>query len=164
MVCDLFDDFSKMYTKFTSHTEPILCDVYVYLKGVSSRGASLMILAMTLERFYALYFPFSYKNKISVNVLTAVAAACIVPTLISCAIVTMVVGNENGYCFDIRSGVNALLHFYIVVESAVIYNIIPAALVAVFNLLIVCKIKRRQHTDERFVERQLPEFESFSKQ
>ena len=120
-----------------------------------------MILAMTLERFYATYFPFSYKNKFSPKVLTAIALACIVPALISCGLVTMVAGNENGFCFTTRSGFHQFVYYYIVLESAIIYNMIPASTVAVFNVLIACKIRGRQ-TAQRFVERQLSEFELFT--
>ena len=80
---DFVDDFTKTYTNFTSNNIPLLCDFYLNMKSSSAKASSLMIMAMALERFYATYYPFRYKDDVTVKKLTYVAFACVVYSVFS---------------------------------------------------------------------------------
>ena len=137
------DDVTRLYFKFTSHNSPILCDIIVNMENTSGQSASLMILAMTVERFYATYFPFKYRN-VTAKSLTGVAIVCVMFGFISSCLVTMTYGNEKGECFQPRSGYSQFIILLVIAQSALLFLIIPSILVAVFNALIVSKIKSRK--------------------
>ena len=150
LAAEFVDDFTKTYTNVTSHNVPILCDIYRNVKSTSGRAATFMTMAMTIERFYATYYTFSYRKVVTTNKLNAVAFGSAVYGFFAACMQNIAFGNENGFCFLQRSGYNILIYTFILSESIVMSHAIPSVTVAVLNILIVLRIKRR-NTTQRLV-------------
>ena len=146
VAADIVDDSTKTYTNFTSHNIPIMCDVYINVKSTAEGGASFMIMAMAIERFYATYYPFSYKEVVTAKKLTVISVCSVAYNFLLACMLNIAFGNENGHCFLPREGYNVLLQNFIITESIVISNATPALSVVIFNILIVLRIRRRSRT------------------
>ena len=120
-----------------------MCDIYVNVKRTADGAAAFMITAMTIERFYATYCPFRYKEIVTAKKLTAVAIGCFAYNFVAACMLNITFGNESRQCFLPRSGINMLVQALIFAESIFMTNFTPAVLVAVFNILIAVKIRRR---------------------
>ena len=146
VAADIVDDSTKTYTNFTSHNIPIMCDIYLNVKSTSGGAASFMIVAMAIERFYAIYYPFRYKEVVTAKKLTAFAFGCFTYNFVGACMLNIAFGNETGHCFLPRKGYSVLTQSLIVAESIVISNATSAILVVVFNILIGFRIRRRNTT------------------
>ena len=138
------DDLTKLYFNVTTHSSPVFCDVMVNMQNTSGQSATLMILAMTLERFYAIYFPFRYKEVVTAKKLTLAAIICVLLGFSSSCLFTITYGNENGQCYSPRSEFSGFTILLVLAQSTIMFLILPSILVAVFNVLIIVKIKQRK--------------------
>ena len=118
--------------------------------GTCIRMASFIILSMSIERFYATYYPFRYKDNVNASTLIKVAMTCFALSFVSAALTTATQGNVNGYCYFWRPGVSEYLILLVTVETLLLQLFIPSTLTALFNLLIIFRLKRRSAT-QRFV-------------
>ena len=148
VAADIVDDFTKTYTNVTSNNTPLMCDIYINVKSTADGGASFMIMAMAIERFYATYYPFRYKEVVTAKRLTAVAFGCFAYNFVGACMLNITFGNESGKCFLPRSGVDMFVQALIFAESIFISNGMPAVSVVVFNILIVLRLRRR-NTSQR---------------
>ena len=105
-----------------------------------------MIMAMAIERFYATYYPFRYKEVVTAKKLTVISVGVVAYKFFCACLLNMAFGNENGHCFVPRKGYNVLIQNLIIAESVFISNATPAISVVVFNVLIVLKLRRRNTT------------------
>ena len=143
VAADFVDDFTKTYTNSTSNNIPLICDIYLNVKRTADGAASFMIMAMAIERFYATYYPFRYKEVVTAKKLTVVAFGSFAYNFVAACMVNITFGNETGKCFLQRSGVSMFVQSLIFAESIIISNFTPAVSVAVFNILIAVSLRRR---------------------
>ena len=133
-----------VYSEYNLHSIPMLCDASILLKGTCLRSSSLLILAMSLERYLSLYYPILYREKITLEALAKLAASCVLFGTVLSLLTVYTYGNEHGRCFDPRSGINAILIMANLIEFVFVLLIIPSILTLVINFAIVLKLKQRQ--------------------
>ena len=104
---------------------------------------SLLILSMSIERFYATYYPFRYRDIVSTRLLSKVAVFCFLLALGSASLTVATQGNVNGYCFFWRPGVSDAMILMVTMETLLLQLFIPSVVTFSFNLLIIFKLKRR---------------------
>ena len=135
---------------FNAHTVPLLCDGYVFTKVTTLKASSLLILSIALERFYATYYPFPYKENVSLKILSKVGTFCIVIAVLSGGLVSATQGHtEIEKCFAVRESVNKLFALAVVIQSIVFFLLIPSVGTSVLNILIVVKLRLR-NKNQRF--------------
>ena len=143
-----FSDVTEVYSEYNLHSMPILCDAFVLLKGTCLRSSSLLILAMSLERFSSLYHPIFYREKVSMEKLVNVSGVCVLFGTISSSLTVYTHGNEYGWCFSPRPEINPIILMANLIESVSVHLIIPSILTLAINFAIVLKLKQRS-TNQR---------------
>ena len=137
-------------TPLNAHEVPLLCDGYVFTKVTALKASSLLILSIALERFYATYYPFPYKEHVSLTILFKVGTVCIVIAALSGGLVSATHGHTAiEKCFAVREGVNEIVVSVVVTESIFLFFLIPSVLTFLLNILIVAKL-RHQNKNQRF--------------
>ena len=147
---DFVVDFTEVYSPITIHNLAVFCEAFVFVKGTASKTASWLIFSMSFERFYATYFPFRYKDQVTMRMLSRVSVACVVVAALSTLLGLMTYGNERGTCFEERIGANRLLVLITVAETILFHLIIPSISTAVLNVLIIIRMKRRTFIERLF--------------
>ena len=78
-VVDLFGVAMEVFFKSTAifspvnyNTVPLLCDMFLITEMPSIKASSLLVMMMSIERFYAAFYPFQYKQKVKVSTLIKV--------------------------------------------------------------------------------------------
>ena len=84
-----------------------------------------------------------YKENVSTRVLAKIGVSIVLYSLLTTALVTIVSGNENGYCYEPRSGANYIMLLVAIAEALVVSLILPCILTVILNLLIVTKLRQR---------------------
>ena len=143
VTADLVCDFSDSFGPFTGHNTPIFCNIYLTLRGICVKSASWIIFSMAVERFYATYYPFVLKDNVNIKLLTLVTIGSGAGASLSTLLGLISHGNVNGFCFEQRPGFSDIFIFLVVAENMIFHFILPCILTAVFNGLIVVKLKRR---------------------
>ena len=143
VVSDFVADFTEVYSPITIHNLAVFCEAFVFVKAAASRTASWLIFSMSFERFYATYFPFRYKDHVSMKLLSRVSVACVVVAALSSLLGLMAHGNERGTCFEERIGANRLLVLITVADTILLQLIVPSISTAVLNVLIIIRMRRR---------------------
>ena len=144
---DFVADFTEVYSPITIHNLAVFCEAFVFVKGSASKTASWLVFSMSFERFYATYFPFRYKDHVTMTLLSRVSVACVVFATLSCLLGLMTFGNEMGTCFEERVGANRLLVLITIAETILFHLIILSISTAVLNVLVIIKIKRRSFNE-----------------
>ena len=152
---DFVADFTEVYSPITIHNLAVFCEAFVFVKATASKTSSWLIFSMSFERFVATYYPFRYKDHVTMKLLSRVSVACVVFATLSCLLGLMAYGNERGTCFEERIGANRLLVLIAVVDATLFHLIIPSISTAVLNVLIIIKMKRRTF-NERLLSKTLP--------
>ena len=147
---DFIADVTEVYSPITIHSSPIFCDSFVFVKGLASKAASWMIFSMSFERFYATHYPFLYKDKVNVKLLSKVSAVCVLVGCLSSVLTFFTYGNESGKCFGERPGVGRLLVAVTIMDAIFVQLITPSILTAVFNVMIIVKMKRMASKERLF--------------
>ena len=150
VILDFTFDFTSVYCVFNTHNVPGFCHLYIFLKGVCMKTSSLLVVAMSFERFCSLFYPVLYREKVNTCMLTKVSAICLFYGLLSASITLLTHGNENGVCFEVRVGINPAILMINFIESVAIRLLTPSILTLVFNVAIVLKLKQRS-TNQRYV-------------
>ena len=140
---DFVSDFTEVYSPFNIHNVSIYCRGFILLKGICMKTSSLLILAMSFERFCSLFFPIFYKERVNFRVLVNTLIVSVTYGVISSSISALTQGNENGHCFEPLSGINPMIILVNVAESLLLHLVIPSILTLVINFSIALKLKQR---------------------
>ena len=153
-ICHICSDFAAHFTNvygpINQHESPFFCSFYIQWKITCVYSGSFLILAMSCDRFFAAYYPISYKERISKGRLAKAAAFCVLISFFSAFLMTVTHVNEDGFCAVQRSGVDEIILLLAMIQSSVFHMVIPSLLTAILNLLIALKIRRRS-VNHRFV-------------
>ena len=148
---DVFSKGAEYLSPLNMHSVPVICDLYILAKVTTIKASSLMILSMSIERFYATFYPFPYKDNVTMRTMAKTGMFCTVIAAVSSCLVLAVQGNTTGRkCFATRQNVSEVVTFLVVIESALLFFIIPSVLTTVLNVLIVAKL-RSQSSVQRLV-------------
>ena len=140
---DFVKDFTEVYSPYNAHNVSVLCRGFILLKGICMKTSSLLILAMSFERFCSLFFPIFYREKVNFRVLVKTLIVCVTYGAISSSVTALTQSNERGRCFDPVSGVNQIIILVNLVESVVIHLLIPSILTLLINVSIAIKLRQR---------------------
>ena len=149
MVVDVFLHILNFYNPDIKYEMPFFCDVYTVLKGACVKGSALIILAMASERFYAMYYPFKYRDTVTISMMVKVGIVCTVWGFVSACLTNLAYGINSGWCLEQRPNFNRTFVNIVVVASVVLYLILPSISTAILNVLIILKMKRRKTTGRR---------------
>ena len=144
VIIDVIARIGILVSSFNTHTVPLLCDIYILAKLPCVKSSTLMVLMMSCERFYATFFPFGYKENVTKKRLVYFGCVSVVAAFFSTGLIPLTYSNENGRCFDERKDANQILVTVSLVESTVVFLVLPSVLTAVLNLFIAIEIKRRE--------------------
>lgn len=122
------------------------CKVLQLLMDLFANYSSCLILAFTLERFFACYYALKFReNKSTLRARIFSTAMLFVIALSISPYHLIYVGLEDGHCRILRGSENIAMALYYI--EAFIYRIIPVLIVAVLNIFIsikVCKLHRNR--------------------
>ena len=148
-LADFLTDLTELYGPINYHNTPIFCDIFIVTKGLCIKSGSLLVLSMSAERFFAVFYPIGYREKVSFGLLVKISIACAGISLLSTSLMSATHANTNGLCYEQRPGVTPLLMFLVVLESVVFQLAIPTILTIALNAAIVVKMKRRDSANQR---------------
>ena len=132
------------WTPYHPNNVPLICEANLITRFSTMKASGLITLSMALERFFATYYPFRYKNNVSRKTILEVGAICIVLAMLSTSLASATFGYREGEtCPAIRQYVSPILLNVVVFESVLFFFAIPSVLTAVLNILIAVKLRRR---------------------
>ena len=140
---DLLVDLTTLLSPYNVDTVPALCDIYIVVKMTLMNTANMFIVLMSVERVYATYYPFRYKQNVTLGLIFKAGLFCLIPSFMSSFSVVATQGAVDGYCFDTRKGVSSLLVTVVVAKTTILFNIIPSVAALILNVLISMKINQR---------------------
>ena len=101
---DLLVDLTTLLIPYNVDTMPALCDIYIVVKMTLMNAANMFILLMSVERVYATYYPFRYKQNVTLGLMYKTGLFCLILSFMSSLSIVATHGAVDGYCFDTRKG------------------------------------------------------------
>ena len=135
-----------LWSPINPHSNNISCKLFIvgYLCFMGS--GSYLICAMGLERFYALFRPISYREKVTISFNTGISIGCVLLGFLIGGSGAPFYGNDVGYCFGVQKNVNMDLFKIRDTVSVIFTYILPAVIIPVTNATLIIKLRARDAT------------------
>ena len=66
LIADLINIGALRISPVNMNNVPLMCNSYILVKMTAFNAANLLIFFMSIERFYCTYYPFDYKQKVTI--------------------------------------------------------------------------------------------------
>ena len=133
----------SLFSPINQHNSGILCAVLIILRGGCLGSSTLMTMMMSCERVFAAYWPFRYKNTVSVSLMTKIGYGCAAVSLLTAGGSLRFFGNDEGECIGVQKDVSDAQMLIFLCTAAVVFLLLPSLSTAVLNIFLIFKIKKR---------------------
>ena len=98
---------------------------------------------MSIERFFAAFYPFQYKERIKVSTMVKIGIFCVFSAFLASFLVVATLGNEEGTCYSQRKSARDFVVVLMLLETTVVSLILPSIITLVLNTMVAIKITRQ---------------------
>ena len=143
LFCEILLLTAPFFSPIHAHNTFWLCVFYISSRFMFTMSSSLMFACMSIERVSAVYFPFKYKQSVSVRLMAVVGLCCFLTGLAGGCAANMKYTNEGGKCFVAKENVSIAIKYYVRGQSFHL-AVVPSILTAVLNALVIFKMGQRK--------------------
>ena len=136
----ILSNLAEEYSPVNQNNQPVICSVYVFLRGSFLNISSLMTMLISFERMIAVYFPFRYKDGVKVPLMAKIGFVCVVVSLLHSGMSKYIFRSSAGQCLSTR------VHTAWVIfagATAVAFVLLPSVTTAVLNICLIIKVRNR---------------------
>ena len=136
----ILSNLAEVYRPVNQNNQPVICSVYVFLRGSCLSISTLMTMLISFERMIAVYFPFRYKDGVKVPLMAKIGFVCVVVSLLHSGMSTYIYGSSAGQCLSTR------VHTAWVIfagATVVVFVLLPSLTTAILNIFLITKVSSR---------------------